>query len=237
MSTKINSNKILNESLNKEVQTKIKKFQFAKNSLIYRKKNLSLSNINSKTGDSESNDYLSSSYVSQEDSSFLSNDEPTNLKKTRKSSKNIQLIKNEIINEEKENEIFEEEEEEITEKKNLYDYYKVNLDKIKLLKFDFYKEIFAEETDSNEKESKMELMLSNVKDTVKNVKNDSMNEEKYLSFITGKNKNEILSPRKKENKIVQKENLINEEKILENKIKSAINKKSDETPIKRLFYF
>ena len=233
MSTKINSNKILNESLNKEVQTKIKKFQFAKNSLIYRKKNLSLSNINSKTGDSESNDYLSSSYVSQEDSSFLSNDEPTNLKKTRKSSKNIQLIKNEIINEEKENEIFEEEEE-ITEKKNLYDYYKVNLDKIKLLKFDFYKEIFAEETDSNEKESKMELMLSNVKDTVKNVKNDSMTEEKYLSFITGKNKNEILSPRKKENKIVQKENLINEEKILENKIKSAINKKSDETPIKRL---
>ena len=230
ISTKINNNKILIESLNKEVQTKIKKFQFAKNSLIYRKKNLSLSNYNSKTN-SDSEDYLSSSHISQEDSSFLSNEEPTNLKKTRKSSKNIQIIKDQIINEENENEILEEEEEEINEKKNVYDYYKVNLDKIKLLKFDFYKEVFTEETDSNEKESKMELMLSNVNNIVKKY---SMTEDKYLSFITGKNKNEILSPKKEENKIVLKENLINEEKILENKIKTAINKKSDETPIKRL---
>ena len=83
--------KILNDSLNKEVIIKIKKFQYKKNSLIYRKKkNYSTKKITKNPSESD--------YTSSENSEFFSSLEPDSneesipTRKTAKSTMNLKLF-------------------------------------------------------------------------------------------------------------------------------------------------
>ena len=242
ISTNKDNDKILNETLNNEVISIMKKFQYKKNSIILRKSNLSLSNENSNTNNSRSGEEEEEEYnsSSQNESSSASNEDSSNIKETKKSSRKLQVaqyeIKNHVINEEK----VENEDEKIIRKKSFKNYYKVNLDKIKLLKFDFYKEIFVEENDKNEKISKIENILSI---EANNLKNDSKEYENYIDVLININNNNNKKEKgnnlqkNNDNKNLKKENLINEEKILENKIRTAINRKKDEIPIKRLKLF
>ena len=117
-------------------------------------------------------------------------------------------------------------------------YYKVNLEKIHFMIFDFYKEIFIE-GNKNEKVSKIEHLLK----IGKNDYNSIISKDRKYPFVvmpkTKAEKNKELS----EDKIVEKrDKILNEQKLLEKKIVEAISKKQDEEPIKKLkifsfFYF
>ena len=116
-------------------------------------------------------------------------------------------------------------------------YYKVNLNtmkKVHFLIFDFYKEIFVEKKEF-EKISKVDNIIMNMK---KNKLFSFGDDEKYPNFVFENHnimKNDefekkINEKKKEESKI----RIINEEKILEKKIKYSINSEKDETPIVRI---
>ena len=111
--------------------------------------------------------------------------------------------------------------------KKYENYYKVNLDNIHFLIFDFYKDAILEE--KNKINSQFETILNNIK------KNDIINKDKDYPIINI-NKEE---KRKKidNNKIlnnINDNNKINEGKSLLRKIKGAINSKNEEKSIKVL---
>ena len=112
-------------------------------------------------------------------------------------------------------------------------YYKVNLENIHFMIFDFYKEIFVE-GNKNEKVSKIEHLLK----TGKNDYNSIISKDIKYPFImipkSKAEKNKDLS----EDKIIEKrDKILNEQKILEKRITEAINKKHDEEPIKKIKIF
>ena len=115
-------------------------------------------------------------------------------------------------------------------------YYKVNIEKEKyhFLIFDYYKEIFVEKKNF-ERISKVETILKQIK---KNYSSFLDEDEKYPSLLF-ENEN-IIKRDEKEKQMEEKKKeekkmlIINEEKILEKKIKYAINREKDEAPIIRL---
>ena len=234
-SNKMDDGHMLNETLKKEVNTKIKKLQFQKNSLIYRKQNLSSSNQKS---DSEGGEESSSLSSGSESESI--NKKGTNIESPGEKGKeeniqsnnniNIKEEQNSIKNNDKQSEIKNKD----IKKKNDFsnDYYKIDFSKIKFLIFDFYKEIFIE-GDKNEKMSKVEIVLSKLK---KDIYTNNMNKEHY-PYITLQNKKQNKKKIEKKENNIQKDLLFNEEKLLEKKIFSSLRNKKDETPIKNFKIF
>ena len=272
MSKEKDNGRILNDALNKEVVFKIKKYQFKKNSLILRKKK------NYSTKKLDENNAESEEYTSSESSEFfsssnsVSNEESAPTRKTAKSTKSLKLFqkiqKNKEEEDEDDNEIMkniklddfrQKEETKVNQikKKILNEYYKVNLNNIKLLKFDYYKEIFFEvnKTDdknnpdknngeeSNNAENKsneniIDEKISQIDVNIKNIMDEKkpiiINDECYPAVLIANNKAEKNSKEKQENKITKKDTLINEEKMLEKKIYIYLNKKKDEPQIIKL---
>ena len=112
-------------------------------------------------------------------------------------------------------------------------YYKVNLEKIQFMVFDFYKEIFIE-GNKNEKVSKIEHLLKIGKSDYNSIVSK---DKKYPFVMMPKNKAE-KSKDVSEDKIVEKrDKILNEQKLLEKRITEAINKRQDEEPIKKLKIF
>ena len=117
-------------------------------------------------------------------------------------------------------------------------YYTVNMKHIHFLVFDFYREIFVEKKDI-EKAPKIEIILRNLK---KDYLSQFCDDDKY-PFIVVKNENKKrdgINDNKQNGEKAKEENkkkLINEEKILEKKIKYSINNEKDELPIIKLKFY
>ena len=241
LSRNIDNGKTLNETLQWDVITKIKKYQYIKNSIIYKKQNMSSSNNNSEEPSSYNSNSESSS--ESESSVSLSNNGSIKNKKERESTKNGKVIlkdsritkkgnENKIIEIVDNDDIFSSYKKEIKKtdynavqiKTNLFnDYYKVNLDKIHFLVFDFYKENLMENND--QKISKIEDILTNLKN--KKITDD----EKYTINLFQKNKPKKKDEEKFENRFEQ---IMNDQKLLEKKISIAISNKKIEIPIMKL---
>ena len=235
-SNKSDDGKLINEILKKEADTKIKIYQFQKNSLIYRKQNLSVSynksNI-SEEEEEEDNSLLFSNNSSESESSSKSNKSINNKlyigteENVQNDNKNQIKIEKEKIIKNIDNKYMEQKNiREIKKKNDFNDYYKIDTSKIKFLIFDFYKEIFIE-GDQNEKISKVEVILSNIKNNF-----SSINKEQYPYIILQNNKMK-KKIEKKENK-KQKDIIINEEKLLKKKIILSLNNKEDDNSIKKM---
>ena len=269
-----NDGKILNDSLNKEVIIKIKKFQYKKNSLIYRKKkNYSTKKIAKNSSESD--------YTSSENSEFFSslnpdsNEESIPTRKTAKSTMNLKLFqKKEEEEEEDDDEIMKniklkdfgqnaQSKGNQIKKKILNEYYKVNLNNIKFLKFDYYKEIFYEISNITDKNNEnnddknnennddkkndevnnvngntIDEKISQIDVNIKNILDPSkpiiINDECYPAILIANIKTQKNIKEKKEIKITKQDVLINEEKMLEKKIFLYLNKKKDEPQIIKL---
>ena len=121
------------------------------------------------------------------------------------------------------------------QKKNslINNYYKVNLNNIHYMIYDFYKDMIVE-GNKNEVVSKIETILTNSK-------NDNSNDlpkiiYSFFSIFNFINKTK-KNIKEKKNKVAEINKKINEEKIFKNKIYEALNKKKDEPAIKKLKYF
>ena len=210
----IENNKLI-EKLREEALTKIKNSEFNKRE--------SLDKIKSDVSQSE--EYQSSYYSSEFESSSvnpISNKESSAVKKTEKPSifkeqSNIQNNNNGLL--------FG-----VEKKKNNFmnSYYKINnIKNIHFLIFDYFKEIFVEGK-MEDKISQMEKIFSELIN-----KEKANNEERTKEIIPVKN-DKIKTIQKKEENIINKNNLINDEKLLKKKIIVELRKQKDELPIKYL---
>ena len=220
----IEDKNIFEDILKTEAMNKIKKFQYLKYSIVYRN-NKSLNKILSYMTES---DECSSSYSSEHESSSksISIENSNNMKKSHR-------LRNQTMNEDNkeimENAIKEYELNGNQIKKNFFnDYYKVNINKIHFLKFDFYKEIFIE-GDEIEKEPIIKKILSDTNNNEQSNGNDGL----YSNIVMANMYMDNIKEKQKK-KLIKKDYLINEQKILERKINKAINSKKDETQIKKL---
>lgn len=220
----IEDENILEDILKTEAMNKIKKFQYLKYSIVYRN-NKSLNKMLSYMTES---DECSSSYSSEHESSSksISIENSNNMKKSHR-------LRNQTMNEDNkeimENAIKEYELNGNQIKKNFFnDYYKVNINKIHFLKFDFYKEIFIE-GDEIEKEPIIKKILSDTNNNEQSNGNDGL----YSNIVMANMYMDNIKEKQKK-KLIKKDYLINEQKILERKINKAINSKKDETQIKKL---
>ena len=131
-------------------------------------------------------------------------------------------------------------------KNNLYgNYYKVNLDNIYYMVYDFYKDMIIDGKKS-EITSKMETIINNSKnqDSIDLLKDErfsfiSLFHQKTKSKKSNKNVtnkgndlNNNIKTSTEDNKII-----LNEEKLFEKKVSEALKKQKDEPPIKRLKIF
>ena len=115
-----------------------------------------------------------------------------------------------------------------SEQKKEINYYKVNLNKIHFMIFDFNKEMIVEKNKKNI--SKIDEILKNKNYT--NFEKDST----YPFFSFQNNKSNIKKTKKNEDNknTFNKLNKIDEEKLFEYRIMEAINMKKDEIPIKKI---
>ena len=119
-----------------------------------------------------------------------------------------------------------------TKKTQENNYYKVNLNNIHFMIFDFNKDMIVE-GNKNEINFKIENIINNAKkkDIIINVGKD----EKYPLISLQNNKIEKKNKKINNNKIVNEiTNKINEEKSFAKKISDAINNRKEEKPIKKL---
>jgi len=112
-------------------------------------------------------------------------------------------------------------------------YYKVNIEKIHFMIFDFYKEIFIE-GDKNEKVSKIDHLLKIGKNDYNNI---ISKDKKYPFVVMPKSKTEKSKELSEDIIIEKRDKILNEQKLLEKRITEAINKRQDEEPIKKLKIF
>ena len=236
---KIDGGYSLNEILKREAINKIKNFNRLA-SIQFKKENKSssLSSYNS-SGNSEfefeSNDYSSSDSFSFSKKSFYSelneNKTTASQKEENLEANSIKIKKVEEINEINKNESLD------NKLDILNNYYKVKLNKILLMKYDFDKEIVVEESTQHKNITRIEEFLISYRK--KNSKNKG--KEEYYSFLS-LNKNKTIkkehsknyknySPRKNK----EKKNIVeNRSNIIINKIKEAIHNYNEEKPIRNL---
>ena len=218
-SNKILANNKLIEELKNEALIKIKNFQNKKIDTLNNSNNI-ISEIeeynSSSSSNSYSSDYESSSFksISRKNSLDIKNSKLTKIveNKKRKSQTIIVIEKNKynFIN----------------------NYYKVNnIKNIHFLIFDYFKEIFVEENKENNV-SKMETRLSELKNINNSNTEENLKEKKEPIKVDLRN-----SKKKIQENFIDKDNLINEEKLLEKNIILELNKQKDELPIKYLKFF
>ena len=117
-------------------------------------------------------------------------------------------------------------------------YYKVKLNNIHYMIYDFYKNMIVE-GNKNEIVSKVEAIMTNTK----NMELINFEKDERFSFIKSfrnknkKNTKEIKDIKNIENVRNNKTNNINEEKLFKKKIHEALNKHKDEVPIIKLKIF
>ena len=119
----------------------------------------------------------------------------------------------------------------IQENNNIYNYYRVNLNKIHYLIYDYNKDMFIE--------GKKKEIIIKIDDIINNVKknNNIINigkDENYpfASFKYNKEGNKNLKKQLIKDKIKNDKNLISEEKILSKKIRDVISNKDNEYELK-----
>ena len=233
-SNDINNGKTLNESLKKEALNKIKKYQMIslenKSNNSSSKNNSILSNSNEEEDEESSSYYTNDSLSVKEKENLLSNIKSNKEDKEEQISPKDDKIENnddfdslkKLSNRgaSKKNKILN----------NLNNgYYKVNLNNIHFMIFDFYKGILIEE--NNENISKIEEILKDdKKDTIEIISKDI--DYPSVSFPKSQEeKQKKESVQNIENKIEKK---ANDNKILEKRIFKMINNKKEESHIKML---
>ena len=117
-------------------------------------------------------------------------------------------------------------------------FYKVKLNKIHFMIYDFYKDMIVE-GNKNEIVSKVEDIMSDTK----NMESIDLDKDERLSFLKSyRNKNKKNNKETKDTKNIEKidisqTNIIDEEKLFKKKVHEALNKHKDEPPIIKLKIF
>lgn len=234
------------EILKNEADEKIKEYQ----EQLEKLSDSETKSLHSEESENTSNDSNSSLYSSNS-SSFKSIDynEKTKSRVTTNSEKGIILKtksklmqksqRDNIVNDESNKDINKNISTKRIIKNNILNnsYYKVNLNNIKFMIFDFYKDMLID-GNKKEKTSKIEAIMNNCKNQglISFSKDENLS---FLSFVNYKDKksNDI----NKQNNNNLKDNIDNNKKkpnnkkdIFNNKLYEAINKQKDEIPIKKL---
>ena len=241
-STKKDNLQKLNDMLKRDADTKNKISQFQYNSIKNRHKIFSLSQIKrheSTEIEEYTSSYLSDSYLnskscSNSESKSEDSSEQGNFLLSQKKS----LYKGQLLTEikKKENEKYTgsqmdknspyKKNNQPEESSDFINFYQVNMTNIHFLEFDFNKEIFIENKNFK-KISQVENVLTNFDKLYKS-------DDKYTSILLGIKKDET-DKKLEEMQIEEKKiKILNEEKILEKKIKTSISNEKDEAPIIRL---
>ena len=235
-SNEINNGRNLNENLKKEAINKIKKYQNQMISL-ENKSNSSSKNNSILSNSNEEEDEESSSYYTNDSLSVKEKDNSLNNIKSNKEDKKEQISPKDdkIENYDDFDSLKKMSNRGTSSKKNKIlnnlnsGYYKVNLNNIHFMIFDFYKGILIE--NNNENISKIEEILNDdKKDTIEIISKDiNYPSVSFPKSQDEKHKKESLQ--NIENKIEKK---ANDNKILEKRIFKMINNKKEESHIKML---
>ena len=230
----------LNENIKKEASEKINIYKKLKQK--FKKKNSFETFVSSNSSESGSDEKRSSSESSFISNSNFNSNSDSNSKKNKESKLNEETSKKTEVETIKEkNNINDDNNIKNTLNKNKYDNdllnncYKVNLDNIYAMKYDFYKDAIIE--DKN-KISKIDEIKNCIK---KKIPICVGKDEKYpyISIKINKKNRNSLSPEEKNEKLASENNIqnidnLNEDIIMEKKIIDAIANHKDEPFIKRL---
>ena len=233
-SNDINNGKELNENLKKEAINKIKNYQNQislenKSNNSSSKNNSILSNSNEEEDEESSLNYTNDSLSVKEKDNSLNN-----IKSNKEDKKEQISPKGDKIENYDDIDSLKKLSRGATKKNKILNnlnngYYKVNLNNIHFMIFDFYKGILIE--DKNEKISKIEEILKNDKnDTIEIISKD-INFPSVSFPKSQEEKQKKESIKNIENKIEKK---ANDNKILEKRIFKMINNKKEESHIKML---
>ena len=219
--------KILNEQLKIEAENILNKYTIIRKKKNRNKSESFISSSNSKSESIiESEEYSSSIQYSESDLKS-SNRKSTNISKNKSKLKNTGISK-------------KNDEEQINEKNNSENdgvndnnYYKVNLDNIYLMIYDFQRDVIVEEK-NYKKISNVEKIMNDYKKKIDKTKDESY---PFITFENNNNKKIKLDKRSSNENINIKNlsnNHVDNDKILKLKIIDAINNYKDEKPIKKL---
>jgi hypothetical protein len=238
-SNDINNGNTFNENLKKEAINKIKKYQYHVISVEYESKNSTSENNSILSNSNEEEDEESSSYYINDSLSVKEKDNSLNNIKSNKEDKKEQISpKDDKIENNDDFDSLKKLSKRGTSKKNKIlnnlnsSYYKVNLNNIHFMIFDFYKGMLIE--DNNENISKIdEILKDDKKETVEIISKDI----NYPSVSFPKSQEE----KQKKKNIQNIENIENklekksyDNKILEKRIFKMINNQKEESHIKML---
>ena len=242
-STNLDSIKKLNNLLRIETMNKLE-------NLNKTKKNKDDTSLTSKTGnysqeDNNSSDYNSSSYISSSKSNSSNNIKSSIINNEieftrRNNQRKRSIIENHLINLKngihfQNNNINNNNIKKEDEFKNQY--YKVNINKIKFMIYDFNQEM-AINYEQIEKKSQVDIILDNYKSRQNiNLSEDANYANIYFEKYTkdSKNKNNQNKEKNNKNENLKKENIFDKEKEFEKEIIYALSKQDEQKSIKTFY--